>query len=717
MTEMSQLWADQQAATQEVAEFTPGNLATKFLEPPFSVLDTRGGRWQQRRQSWLSLGIKSELGRGLEAGGSVAEPGGQGSDLAGPMRARMTSGDGRELQPGKGNARSDYGAYQSGDARAFSNDLMKGNEGPAAGISIFDPVLCELAYRWWAPEGGTILDPFAGGSVRGIVAAKLGHPYTGVDLSGPQLAANREQAGLLLSPSEPMPTWLHGDSRQVLAGMPEDQLFDMVFSCPPYYDLEVYSDHPADLSNMGWPEFLVSYEAIIEQAARHLRPDRFAVFVVSEIRDPEGMYRGLVPRTIHAFALAGMRLYNDAVLVNSAGSLPLRVTKQMEASRKLGRTHQNILCFLKGKPPRGWSYDRAAPPSPQQALGLVGDDPPAAPAPGPAAAPVLAVAPVGAVADDDRQRPPEGRAVRYTLTAAEMQEARQRAERIVADDTRAGWKMKFDPGSGEDRLAVNVRGFAAEIAAARVTGLHWNDEFLADGYAGTDKRPDLGRRTEVRNALRANGRLFSYQNDRDEWDYLLVTGAGPEFVVAGWMPGAELRRADHWREPPEVRLAAYAVEQRQLRPLPTGEQAELAAEPPALPCSRLFCTLAAGHAMGHQLELPPPPRMRLDDGRLADPATGELLLADGTPAPHLEPPPAAAGRSADYALPPPPLWGAQDLSAPPMPLSEWLVARDELYQADDPARPCWGCGRQPVGRDRDGGPLYERHTHHQEGTP
>ena len=50
---------------------------------------------------------------------------------------------------------------------------------PASGTSIFDPVLCELAYRWYCPPGGVILDPFAGGSVRGIVASKLGRRYVG----------------------------------------------------------------------------------------------------------------------------------------------------------------------------------------------------------------------------------------------------------------------------------------------------------------------------------------------------------------------------------------------------------------------------------------------------------------------------------------------------------------------------------------------------------
>jgi len=64
----------------------------------------------------------------------------------------------------------------------------------ATGTSIFDPVLCELAYRWFCPPGGLVLDPFAGGSVRGIVAAKCGRRYIGIDLSERQCEANRAQA-------------------------------------------------------------------------------------------------------------------------------------------------------------------------------------------------------------------------------------------------------------------------------------------------------------------------------------------------------------------------------------------------------------------------------------------------------------------------------------------------------------------------------------------
>ena len=40
-------------------------------------------------------------------------------------------------------------------------------------LSVFDPVLCELMYYWFSFDKAKILDPFAGGSVRGIIASKI----------------------------------------------------------------------------------------------------------------------------------------------------------------------------------------------------------------------------------------------------------------------------------------------------------------------------------------------------------------------------------------------------------------------------------------------------------------------------------------------------------------------------------------------------------------
>ncbi len=39
-------------------------LADRFLIPPFSVFNAQQGYWQERKRTWLDLGIQSELGRG-----------------------------------------------------------------------------------------------------------------------------------------------------------------------------------------------------------------------------------------------------------------------------------------------------------------------------------------------------------------------------------------------------------------------------------------------------------------------------------------------------------------------------------------------------------------------------------------------------------------------------------------------------------------------------
>ena len=214
-----------------------------------------------------------------------------------------------------------------------------------SGTSIFDPVLCELAYRWFCPPGGLVLDPFAGGSVRGIVASKLGRQYVGIDLRPEQVAANRGQAERICG--DPVPVWHEGDSRN-LARLAEGVAADFVFSCPPYADLERYSNDERDLSTLGYAEFLAAYRAIIATAVALLTNDRFACFVIGDVRGKDGFYYGFPQDTVRAFQDAGARLYNEAVLVTAVGSLPIRVRKQFEGGRKLGKTHQNVLVFCKG---------------------------------------------------------------------------------------------------------------------------------------------------------------------------------------------------------------------------------------------------------------------------------------------------------------------------------------------------------------------------------
>lgn len=235
---------------------------------------------------------------------------------------------------------------REGEARAFGTE---GSISDQTGISIFDPTLCELIYTWFCPKPGTILDPFAGGSVRGIVASKLGRRYHGIDLRQEQVDANQEQASEICS-KDIAPTWYCGDSLNV-ADLITAREFDMLFTCPPYADLEVYSDDPRDISTMAYDKFMATYEAILMRSVALLAPNRFAAVVVGEVRNKKtGFYRGFVPDTIRAMEKAGAGYYNEIILVTAVGSLPLRAGRTFEATRKIGKTHQNILVFCKGDP-------------------------------------------------------------------------------------------------------------------------------------------------------------------------------------------------------------------------------------------------------------------------------------------------------------------------------------------------------------------------------
>lgn len=383
-------------AQQNADKIAGPSLADRFVVPPFSVLDARQGYWQDRKRQWLAIGIRSEIGRGenllhFSETVMIQRPGGAarrkareanartfGQDLmkgehvvgqpeTASLKGGLTLGttihpydetgrkrnkraEGKPLTWGdtddaKGNLEPYRNKTRAINDHTWQRENLDNLQGPqaGAGTSIFDPVLCELSYRWFSPNGGTVLDPFAGGSVRGIVASRLGRAYTGVDLSERQVEANRIQAGAIAN--TPIPEWIVGDSSAV-----DLPAADYVFSCPPYFDLEVYSDDPRDLSVMKWEAFLDVYRTIIARCAAALRENRFATFVVGDIRAPGGHYRNFVGETVRAFADAGMPLWNEAILVTAVGSLPIRAGKQFVSSRKLGKTHQNVLTFVKGNP-------------------------------------------------------------------------------------------------------------------------------------------------------------------------------------------------------------------------------------------------------------------------------------------------------------------------------------------------------------------------------
>lgn len=213
------------------------------------------------------------------------------------------------------------------------------------GSSILDAVLAELMIKWFTEDGFTTFDPFAGDTVFGFISGYLKRPFEGIELRQEQVDFNQMQCNreninckYICDTSENMDKYIENESK------------DFIFSCPPYADLEVYSDLKEDLSTMSHEDFFKVYEKVLKNTYNKLKNDRFAVIVTSEVRNKKGEYIRLVPNTINIMVEAGYIYYNDIILMNSVGTLPMRTGRHMNAGRKIGRRHQNVLVFYKGNP-------------------------------------------------------------------------------------------------------------------------------------------------------------------------------------------------------------------------------------------------------------------------------------------------------------------------------------------------------------------------------
>lgn len=313
---------------QEEEEPAP-SISERFIFPPTTVLDGRRGEWMKRKEAWKAIGIKSEVGREENltfSNAAISDP------TFYDKKAAKEKELGRKLT-----------------SREYEENYYVPPETDNS-TSVFDPVLCELCVKWFSGNGAKVLDPFAGGSVRGIVAALSGRKYTGIDLRPEQIEANEAQWKKIKGnyPEATAPHWITGDSLKTIPTL--DGKYDMIMSCPPYADLEVYSDDPADLSTMEYEDFLVAYREIIRLAVDRLEDNRFAVFVVGEVRGKDGNYISFVPDTIRAFEDAGAHFYNEAILVTPISGLRFRLGRMFSKNRKMGKTHQNVLVFVKGDP-------------------------------------------------------------------------------------------------------------------------------------------------------------------------------------------------------------------------------------------------------------------------------------------------------------------------------------------------------------------------------
>ena len=307
------------------------SLFDRFIVPPFSILDTRKGYWQDRKKKWYELmgdlgdSRKDTLFTSLEI---------KHKDLYQRTREHR-----KEL----GLSFKEYI-----DKYVSQEDLEKEQAKIVAqGVSIFDPVVSEIMCRWFTPKSGSkIFDCFAGDTAKGLVFAECGHSFVGIELRPEQVEINNE----IIADRGKDIRYICDDGQNVSKHIePESQ--DLLFSCPPYFDLEVYSDLPNDASNQGtYEDFIQVLDNGFSGAVGCLKNNRFAVIVVGDVRDKKtGFYYDFCGDIKRIFKQNGMRLYNEIILVEQTASTALRASRYMDA-RKVAKTHQHVLVFFKGDP-------------------------------------------------------------------------------------------------------------------------------------------------------------------------------------------------------------------------------------------------------------------------------------------------------------------------------------------------------------------------------
>lgn len=321
-------WGEQgtDGASSQNCEPANASLNDRFIVPPFSILDTRKGYWQARKKMWREL--IGDMGESRNDK-LISSPEIKYKDLY-----QRTLKHREEL----GVSFKEYlDKYVPDDVkeREASNVLL-------AGVSLLDPVMAEIVCRWFGQENCKTFDCFAGDSIFGYVSGYLGNEFTGIELRPEQAKLNNERV-------EGLTAHYINDDGQNVAQHIEANSQDLLFSCPPYFDLEKYSDLENDASNQEtYEDFIKILENAFKSAVTCLRDNRFAVVVVGDVRDKKtGFYYDFCGDIKRIFKEAGMPLYNEIILVETCASTALRASRYME-SRKVAKMHQNVLVFYKG---------------------------------------------------------------------------------------------------------------------------------------------------------------------------------------------------------------------------------------------------------------------------------------------------------------------------------------------------------------------------------
>lgn len=228
---------------------------------------------------------------------------------------------------------------KNGEVKTIKGKSFNGN------ASVLDPVACEVIIRFFMPtKGNSIYNPFGGGVQFGFVAGSYNYNYTASEIRQNQCDANN-----ILCQDFNNVKWIKSDSSKYSPNC----MFDLCFSCPPYYKVEKYIDYDGvipdgELNNIStYEEFRDTLFLGYKKAIEHLSDNRFFVVMTGDSRDKNGAYYGCESEHELFFKEQGLHIYNKIVYLECEFTRLAHAKRTLDY-RKFPKREQKILVFFKG---------------------------------------------------------------------------------------------------------------------------------------------------------------------------------------------------------------------------------------------------------------------------------------------------------------------------------------------------------------------------------
>lgn len=286
--------------------------------------------WNSISGRWLKL--KREWNEKIESHGAAA----------GVKNPKFASRDGC-WQGANGFSNVVLTERTIGDDGKIKVDSEKSLNGNA---SVLDPVACEVILRFFMPKDGRkVYNPFGGGVQFGFVSADYGYDYTASEIRQNQCDANNAICAKLKGSAK----WIRSDS----STFEPDFRPDLVFTCPPYYQVEDYLDYdgnppPGELNSLPtYEQFRDTLFAGYKKAIDALNDDCFFVVMTGDSRDKKGAYYCCEAEHELFFKQQGLSVYNKIIYLECEFTRLAHAKKTLH-QRKFPKREQKIIVAYKG---------------------------------------------------------------------------------------------------------------------------------------------------------------------------------------------------------------------------------------------------------------------------------------------------------------------------------------------------------------------------------